>query len=117
MNELIEKARENILSDEIGKFDLLESVFPLEFLLTQKPRHVKKKVCETLFIDPDQINYNGFMSWIKRLRKKHPGMRRTVVKPYTDKTDKEDWRNFQPSEPVPMSELNNNDVLKKITYQ
>ena len=109
--QIYAKAKENILSDDIGKYDLLESIFPIEFLLHQKPRQVKKIICETLTVNPGEINYDGFMSWIKRLRKKYPKVQ-TKSKSYSGK---EDWRNFQPSEPTSTTKPNE-PILQKVTY-
>jgi hypothetical protein len=112
MNELTQKARENLLSDEIGKFDLIESILPLPFLLSQKPRHIKKEICEKLQVSKDQIIYQSLISWINRLKKKH---KKYSAKKATTANQVKDWRNFKPSEPV-SSLQKDDDPVKRVTY-
>ncbi|HWZ22786.1 MAG TPA: hypothetical protein VNW06_09045 [Cytophagaceae bacterium] len=106
---LIQMARENVLADEYGKFDLIESIFPPSVLLKSKPRQVKRMICEKLEIEADQINYKTFISWLSRFRKKHQKQPEKENSP-------NDWRNFKPSEPVSTFEKDNAVVLKRITY-
>ena len=113
MHEILVKAKENLLSDAVGKFDLIESIFPLPVLLKEKPRQLKKMICEKLLVDPAQINYQTYMSWLRRFRKKH-----SPSKPPAGEISEElqDWQNFIPSEPA--SSLQDTPVLlKKIIYQ
>jgi len=110
MEEIRAKARENILSDNTGKFDLIESIFPLPFLLSQKPRQIKGMICEKLELNPSDINYRTFISWLRRLRKKHATDNNSKEK------GKEDWQSFNPSEPQPSQQISS-IVLKKIVYK
>ena len=108
---LIQMARENILADEYGKFDLIESIFPSSVLLNSKPRQVKRMICEKLEIEADQINYKTFISWLSRLRKKHQ------KQPEKGKENSsKDWRNFKASEPVSTLSKNSEAIVKLVTH-
>ena len=106
---LIQMARENILADEYGKFDLIESIFSPSILLNSKPRQVKRMICEKLEIEADQINYKTFISWLSRFRKKHQ-------KQPEKANSSKDWRNFKPSEPISTLAKDAEPLLKLVTY-
>jgi hypothetical protein len=101
METLIVEARENILSNEYGKFDLIETLFPLEILLTQKPRQIRKLICSRLSVQSEQVNYECLRSWLRRLKKKHSAKQFKKEKALSNSND---WRNFTPPEnPTPDS--------------
>ena len=100
METLIVEARENILSNEYGKFDLIETLFPLEFLLSQKPRQIRKLICSKLSVQSEQVNYECLRSWLRRLKKKHSGKQFKKEKTSSNNN----WRSFTPPEnPTPDS--------------
>ena len=99
MEKILEMAREDILSNRYGKFDFVETIFPLNVLLNTRPRLLRKMICDKLELQPNQINYKTFISWRSRFIKKY--RRKPAIKQTSDEKDSMDWRNHQPPEPIP----------------
>jgi hypothetical protein len=106
-NDTIKKARENLMTVSYGKFDLIETVFPLDTLLNSRPRQLRKMIAEKLELRPENIPYKTFMSWLSRLRSKNQqvqGFRSSPVEfvPGRDQKQKgeKDWKAFEVSNPT-----------------
>ena len=65
----LQEIRERILSENYGKFDLIEDIISPQEILNLKPRIVLKKITERLSIPLDNINRNTFWSWLRRYKK------------------------------------------------
>ena len=112
MEKILQRARENMLADSYGKFDLVETIFPIRVLLNTRPRQLKRMICEKLEIELHQMNYKTFISWLSRFRKKHQEQReKEKANPQND------WGNYIPAVPVSSFAEDNAVVLKKATYQ
>jgi hypothetical protein len=106
-NDTIKKARENLMTVYYGKFDLIETIFPLDTLLNSRPRQLRKMIAEKLELRPENIPYKTFMSWLSRLRSKNQqvqGFRSSPVKIVTGRDQKQkgekDWKAFEVSNPT-----------------
>ena len=105
-NETIKKARENMMNVPYGKFDLIETVFPMEILLYTRPRQLRKLIAEKLELSPEKIPYKTFMSWLSRLRSKNKLGKRIPIQSLESLTDRErkqkgekNWQAFEVSNP------------------
>lgn len=106
-NDIVKKARENLMTVSYGKFDLIETVFPLDILLSNRPRQLRRMIAEKLEVPIESIPYKTFMSWLSRLRSKSQqvrGFRGPSVENVTDKDQKQmgekDWKAFAISNPL-----------------
>ena len=107
----LQEIRERILSENYGKFDLIEDIISPQEILNLKPRIVLKKITERLSIPLDNINRNTFWSWLRRYKKNYgqlnPGLGitqwklpRQGISGDEKKTADQDWlQNFEPSIP------------------
>jgi hypothetical protein len=97
--------RERILSEGYGKFDLIDTVFSKEEILSAKPRILLKNIIARFSIPDGAINRKTFWSWHLRYKKKN----KLVSSPTSifqieslkhEKTPEhsEDWRDFKPSD-------------------
>ena len=103
---MIKKARENLMNLPCGKFDLIETMFPIEILLNSRPRQLKKLIAEKLELSPKNIHYKTFMSWLYRFRSKNtPGKRlpirlaESVIDMEIKQKGEKDWQAFEVSIP------------------
>lgn len=108
-----EKIRERILSDNYGKFDLVEDILTKEEILYLKPRIVLKNITDRLSLPEGKINRKTFWSWLRRYRQNYKpnpsfvtGIRSTrkssvnfVNDPVTETEDQEWLKNFKTSVP------------------
>jgi hypothetical protein len=106
-NDTIKKARENLMTVSYGKFDLIETIFPLDILISSRPRQLRKMIAEKLELRPENIPYKTFMSWLSRLRSKNQrgeDFRSPPVEIVTDRDQKQkgekDWKVFEVSNPT-----------------
>lgn len=97
--------RERILSEGYGKFDLIETCYPLEEILQARPRVLLKNIMERFSIPEGAINRKTFWSWHLRYKKKNKVQHSDSIffKEGVDDFKKvlnqvEDWRDFNPSE-------------------
>ena len=107
----LQEIRNRILSDDYGKFDLIENIITRQEILNSKPRIIFKKITQQLSIPEDKINRNTFWSWLRRYKKLYGHIdtiariaQRSIVKHADDSFKREvpdlDWlENFTPSEP------------------
>lgn len=105
-NETIKKARENLINLPYGKFDLIETIFPIEILLHSRPRQLRKLIAEKLELSPKNIHYKTFMSWLYRFRSKNNPGKRLPIRLADSMTDREikqkgekNWQAFEVSNP------------------
>jgi hypothetical protein len=104
-----EKIRARILSDNYGKFDLVEEILTKEELLNLKPRIVLKNITERLSLPEDKINRKTFWSWLSRYRGNNKPVnlfhgsiepiKESDDNPVKEKADQEWIKNFKPSVP------------------
>ena len=99
--------RERILSEGYGKFDLIDTVYGKEEILSAKPRILLKNIIDRFSIPGGAINRKTFWSWHQRYKIKN----RYSVSPPTSIFQKEnskqekasehsdDWRDFKLSNP------------------
>ena len=111
--------RERLLSDDYGKFDLIETTYTKEEILNTKPRILLKNIISRFSISDGAINRKTFWSWHLRYKKKNKysassptsvfqvenGSHEKVVK------HSEDWRDFKPSN---ADSLKQNKALIKV---
>ena len=97
--------RERILSEGYGKFDLIESVFSKEEILSAKPRILLKNIIARFSIPDGAINRKTFWSWHLRYKKKNKLVssptsifQRESLKHEKTPEHSEDWRDFKPSD-------------------
>lgn len=116
MRDILKRAKENLLADAYGKYDLVETIIPLEKILKAKPRQLKKEICTLLELDIKQINYSTFSTWLNRFRKKHTPKNTPERKMPNSGGDSisGDWRHFNPSDP--QADKAQGIVLKPIEY-
>jgi hypothetical protein len=105
-NDTIKRARENLLNVSYGKFDLIETIFPLDVLLNSRPRQLRKLIAERLELQPDSIPYKTFMSWLSRLKSKNNQVVRISSRPIDGISNniqkhkgEKDWKAFEASNP------------------
>jgi hypothetical protein len=104
-----EKIRERILSDNYGKFDLVEEILTKEELLNLKPRIVLKNITERLSLSEDKINRKTFWSWLRRYKGNNQPVnlfhtsiepiKKCDGNPVNEKADQEWVKNFKPTVP------------------
>jgi hypothetical protein len=104
-----EKIRERILSDNYGKFDLVEEVLTKKEILNLKPRIVLKNITERLSLPEDKINRKTFWSWLRRYRASNKPInlfhgsiepiKESAGNTVKEKADQEWIKNFKPSVP------------------
>ena len=98
--------RERILSEGYGKFDLIDTVFSKEEILSAKPRILLKYIIARFSIPYEAINRKTFWSWHLRYKKKYncsvssPTTKFQIESLKHEKTPEhsEDWRGFKPSD-------------------
>ena len=95
--------RERILSEGYGKFDLIDTVFSKEEILSAKPRILLKNIIARFSIPDGAINRKTFWSWHLRYKKKNnlvssPTSIFQIESLKHEKTPEhsEDWRDFKP---------------------
>ena len=98
--------RERILSEEYGKFDLIETVYPKEEILQSRPRVLLKNIMQRFSIPEGAINRKTFWSWHLRFKKRNSG-EQPELSTYLKKDNavskkspelSEDWRHFNLSD-------------------
>jgi len=105
-----ERARTNLLGEGYGKFDLVEELFPAAWLLSAKPRQIRRRIAEELQLPVDAVPYKTFMSWLARYRSRRcggplaPMPAGPLVDPACPRADSStagggDWRTFVASDP------------------
>lgn len=104
--ELVERARVNLLDARYGQFDLIPALIPLPALLQEPPRQVRRLIAARLSVPEERIRYRTFLSWLARFRQRQALLRDTppaAPPPSTPVRDRPgtaaDWRAFQASEP------------------
>ncbi len=107
----LQKIREKILSDDYGKFDLIEDILTKNEILYSKPRVVLKNITERLSMPESSINRKTFWSWLRRYKQNYSsgdlgsnGNQRVVPQhpatfSNTKISDQECLQNFKPSTP------------------
>jgi hypothetical protein len=121
-NDPIKRARENLLSVSYGKFDLIETIFPLDVLLKSRPRQLRKLIAERLELQPDSIPYKTFMSWLSRLKSKNKPVVHIYSLPIEGVSNsvqiqkgEKDWQAFEASNPS-KQEIPNETLLSYPEY-
>ena len=121
-NDIIKKARENLMTVSYGKFDLIETVFPMDVLLSTRPRQLRKMIAEKLEVPTESIPYKTFMSWLSRLRSKSQRVRgfrspsvENVINKDQKQTGEKDWRAFSISSSL-KQETSDEVLLNYPTY-
>jgi hypothetical protein len=105
-NDAIKRARENLLTVAYGKFDLIETIFPPDVLLSSRPRQLRKLIAEKLELQTEGIPYKTFMSWLSRYRSKNKQavhfsgrtVKNVQSKEQIQKGER-DWQDFEVSNP------------------
>lgn len=72
MDNLKQRLREKIVNNEYCKFDLLLKLYPVDYLLTEKPVILREEIALTLNIKVEDINPKAFNQWRRRLKLKSP---------------------------------------------
>jgi hypothetical protein len=120
----LQKIREKILSDDYGKFDLIEDVLTRQEILYSKPRVVFKSITERLSMPEDKINRKTFWSWLRRYKQNYGtsnpnpvGRQRIPARRSTDFIqskieDQDSLQNFKPS--IPEGNSHRSVVIKVI---
>jgi hypothetical protein len=112
VQEMIQWAKEKLLSDGYGKYDLIEKLLTQEELLQEKPRILRERISVLLQLDIGDIPYRTFLSWLHRVRKKAgdlKGTERTAAKirqldPIVgvsgtdEQAGDDDWKKFKPTD-------------------
>ena len=98
--------RERILSEDYGKFDLIETIYSQEEIINSLPRVLLKNIVTRFSIPDGAINRKTFWSWHLRYKKKHrvrlsaPSTffqsENNSLKRVSDQIS--DWRHFNPSD-------------------
>ena len=115
---LVEMAKNKLLSQGYGMYDLIEKMLPEKDLLLDKPRLLKETIASTLGIDIEKIRQHTFYSWLYRYRKRQVCLKKRENE--SANTLLQDslaisWKDFKPSEPV--HEIHTDSpVLKNISY-
>ena len=100
-DQLLNTARQSLLGDGYGKFDYVEMMVAPDFLLSEKPRVIRKHIASLLQLEIDQISYVTFMGWLYRYRKRGITHTKTSMAIVPQNLPKDAaWKNFTPSEPV-----------------
>jgi len=101
-----QKIRDRILSDNYGKFDLVEDILTKEEILNLKPRIVLKNITELLSIPEGLINRKTFWSWLRRYKDSNKpsfhhikAIKESVINSSSEKLNQEWIKNFKPSIP------------------
>ena len=97
--------RERILSDDYGKFDLIETIYPQEEIINSLPRVLLKNIMTRFSIPHGAINRKTFWSWHLRYKKKHRVHGSTSASFFQSENNSlkivseqpGDWRDFNPS--------------------
>ena len=97
--------RERILSEGYGKFDLIDTVYSKEEILSAKPRILLKNIIDRFSIPGGAINRKTFWSWHQRYKIKNKcsvSLPTSIFQKGKAKQEKaaehsEDWRDFKPS--------------------
>ena len=120
----LQKIRDKILSDDYGKFDLIEDILTRQEILYSKPRVVFKIITERLSMREDKINRKTFWSWLRRYKQnygsRNPGATGSQKIPpqhpaslsKTKIADQEWLQNFKPS--IPEGNSDRSVVIKVI---
>ena len=107
----LQKIREKLLSNDYGKFDLVENILTKNEILYSRPRVVFKNITERLSMPESAINRKTFWSWLRRYKKNYEpvdlsstaGQGATPNQPATfskTKISDHEWlQNFKPSTP------------------
>ncbi|MDQ2719396.1 MAG: hypothetical protein M3Z26_06485 [Bacteroidota bacterium] len=97
--------RERILSEDYGKFDLIETVYAKDEILSAKPRILLKNIIDRFSIPDGTINRKTFWSWHLRYKKKNNPISPATSLFQIENSNKEkvsehsaDWRDFKPSD-------------------
>jgi hypothetical protein len=106
-DQLLHTARQSLLGDGYGKFDYVEMMVAPDFLLSEKPRVIRKHIASLLQLEIDQISYVTFMGWLYRYRKRGHTNTKTSNNLLTQNLPEDAaWKNFTPSEPVKNEDYN-----------
>jgi len=100
-DQLLDTARQSLLGDGYGKFDYVEMMVAPDFLLSEKPRVIRRHIARLLQLEIEQINYVTFMGWLYRYRKRGNTNTKSAIA-FVPQNLPEDaaWKNFIPSEPI-----------------
>ena len=67
----LRKIREKILSNDYGKFDLVEDILTKNEILYSRPRVIFKNITERLSMPESAINRKTFWSWLRRYKQNY----------------------------------------------
>lgn len=116
INELMRLAKNNILNSTYGKFDYLEDLFGIEYIVKTKPRILIQHIAELLELKKEEINYKSFTSWQGRnkLRQKNIDSNSLVAnKNETISSETKNPWEFEPSPPgKPTDRLDTSTIIK-----
>jgi len=101
---LLARARQNLLGEGYGKFDLIEELLPPAWLLSARPRQIRRRIAEELQLPLEAVPYKTFMSWLTRFRARRPG------RPWTDIVPQDGRQPGTPAAPTPSLEKGPRDA-------